>query len=943
MKTFLLMLILLFSLMVVFTQDVLKKLSFENEFTVKRVNNFNFKIKPTLTKVGEQYQISFEVEDFCDVTIVVENKESGQIVKHLVSGLLGVNPPAPLQKDTKKQVLLYDGKDDNGRYLDPIDNFVIRVSLGVSPKFSKALFDFPMRRHSIERQLFAEVPEGVLVYDGGNNIDSLRLYNHSGDYIKTIYPISADKISEIGGLKWASLPDGTGKFPVKTNMQHTSFLETGSNYGHGNRIFTNYGKANDGKFGKAATFLAAKKGNIVLGMGYMARLTMNGDSGGRDLMGPAVGVLMKQTEKTSILCQPNAAAISPDGKKAYFTGFHANNYNVKPDKSGIIAMGWWTSFHHIYEMDIESNEPPKVFIGDPLKSGNDETHFNIPISMHIDEENRFYVCDYMNNRVQVFDSDKKLLKSVSVKYPAFVTVLPKSKEVMVVSHIISANEFKNSSPGNVPILIHNLGTFEKMSPGKVIGFPAGYIQGEGNYLYSGSGIGLGFCITDASGELRLWVSQEKLAESTITLGKIAAHNVKIWQLKGEKFELLRDFEQEVMKELPKTKPVFWSRLRIQVNPVSGDLYASNGEFSFYGKAFRELFKINTKSGKISMVKMPFEAEDFCFDNVGHLYIKSQDVIGRYNVDTMKEVPFDYGIETTTGVEYNAKRNSGSVVSGIKVPTIVEWHQGGIFVNLNGNIIVSGQYNPIAEEAAINKFEPDIYKGRPSPNHRLNNLIHIYDKFGKVIKNDVAQGLRDNYGVGLDLENNVYVMTGSTRLYDGKPYPNPTTGTLLKMPINESRCYMAGGPSPLPENQLPQRPQDMKGLWVQNASWLYGGVGFMGKGGENEVGCACWNSKFAFDYLNRSFAPELERYSIAILDSNGNLITRFGRYGNRDSMGAKSLKPVGGDEITMAHGAYLACHTDKFLYISDIVNDRIVEVKLDYASNAILSLPKSSNE
>ena len=131
------MLILLFSLMVVFTQDVLKKLSFENEFTVKRVNNFNFKIKPTLTKVGEQYQISFEVEDFCDVTIVVENKESGQIVKHLVSGLLGVNPPAPLQKDTKKQVLLYDGKDDNGRYLDPIDNFVIRVSLGVSPKFSK--------------------------------------------------------------------------------------------------------------------------------------------------------------------------------------------------------------------------------------------------------------------------------------------------------------------------------------------------------------------------------------------------------------------------------------------------------------------------------------------------------------------------------------------------------------------------------------------------------------------------------------------------------------------------------------------------------------------------------------------------------------------------------------------------------------------------------------
>ena len=98
--------------------------------------------------------------------------------------------------------------------------------------------------------------------------------------------------------------------------------------------------------------------------------------------------------------------------------------------SGIIGMGYWSTFHHIYEMDLNSNNPPTVFLGDPLKFGSDDSHFNIPINLHIDDQNRFYICDYLNNRVQVFDSNKKLLKSINIKYPAYVTVLPKSKEVI---------------------------------------------------------------------------------------------------------------------------------------------------------------------------------------------------------------------------------------------------------------------------------------------------------------------------------------------------------------------------------------------------------------------------------------------------------------------------------------------------------------------------------
>jgi hypothetical protein len=56
------------------------------------------------------------------------------------------------------------------------------------------------------------------------------------------------------------------------------------------------------------------------------------------------------------------------------------------------------------------------------------------------------------------------------------------------------------------------------------------------------------------------------------------------------------------------------------------------------------------------------------------------------------------------------------------------------------------------------------------------------------------------------------------------------------------------------------------------------------------------------------------------------------------MGAKSAKPVGGDEVTMVHGAYLSTLSDKFLYIADIGNDRIISVKLNYAINESINLP-----
>ena len=81
-----------------------------NEFKVKREADFNFQSKPTIEKSGEGFNISFEVKSYCDVTIVIEEENTGKIVRHLISGVLGANAPEPLQKNSKTQKIYFDGK-----------------------------------------------------------------------------------------------------------------------------------------------------------------------------------------------------------------------------------------------------------------------------------------------------------------------------------------------------------------------------------------------------------------------------------------------------------------------------------------------------------------------------------------------------------------------------------------------------------------------------------------------------------------------------------------------------------------------------------------------------------------------------------------------------------------------------------------------------------------
>jgi len=147
----------------------------------------------------------------------------------------------------------------------------------------------------------------------------------------------------------------------------------------------------------------------------------------------------------------------------------------------------------------------------------------------------------------------------------------------------------------------------------------------------------------------------------------------------------------------------------------------------------------------------------------------------------------------------------------------------------------------------------------------------------------------------------------------------------------------GAAVPLSDEGRPNRPPDLEknyGLaWVEGAQWFYGGIGWDLKKG---TGCTCSNARISLDLYARTFAPEIDRNSIAVLDTNGNLITRVGRYGNVEDgkpLVSADVPPnprsIGGDEVSLFYALYPAVDSDRRLFVADAGNYRIVSVKLGY--------------
>ncbi|MCX7591885.1 MAG: hypothetical protein N2255_09700, partial [Kiritimatiellae bacterium] len=112
------------------------------------------------------------------------------------------------------------------------------------------------------------------------------------------------------------------------------------------------------------------------------------------------------------------------------------------------------------------------------------------------------------------------------------------------------------------------------------------------------------------------------------------------------------------------------------------------------------------------------------------------------------------------------------------------------------------------------------------------------------------------------------------------------------------------------------------LRVEGAEWQFHGIcpiPAQYQGVTHVERCVCSGARFDLDPFDRVFVPDTMRHRITVLDSAGNIICRFGRYGNRDS-----------DGLGFSHAAYVAAGGE-YAFVGDTGNRRLVRVKFVYAA------------
>lgn len=923
----------------------------------EREEVFEFSMAPNIKSLGnDKYEITFAVKKYCDVAVAIIDPDPkkelvpgrGVVVRHLGAGVLGANVPEPFQKNSLKQTIYWDGKDDLGEYVKEPTKMKLRVELGLKPEFERLLGGFSPYNIPGRIKGFAISHEGVFIFSMGRRCKLyIRHFDLSGNYIKSLVPPPANLPEEkLGGMGYIEYEKGKRalhgvniyetvsdhlRYPVGTLGAHLEEIQAVI---VGNRLFF----CNTGEYGVPSAIF------------YMYT------DGSTDVTGISDKVFFPRTR--GIEHHAPHFCSSPDGKFLYMTG---------------VGSAKTVYFPCVYRIPTEGEMKPEVWVGDPKKPGSDETNFNNPWGIACDTQGRVYVADTHNNRLQIFSPDKKLIKSIRMDKPIYVCVNPRTGAIYV--------QMDTRIEGRTVRRTVKLQSLDK---------PDIVAHLDGPY---------GMMVLDYwSTKPRLWFSNTTPANLGLLGDQIEiGNNVSIWEEDGSAFKKVLDFDQKVREEEGDFHigRVGGSGLgeKVACDPTRETVLVSN----------HKLFEL--KTGRfLGYVKIPAYAyDDMAYDKRGRLHVHLNpgfDVPGVIRVDPSQakrlddkkspyptwyypEMPYDYGVEIPG--KYSA-RCTGALP--VKDQPGAKYFQDGLGVTMGGDIAeqcniyyvpkmddysvdfmksVRGALPPGAGgkmpsyEAYLRQIKESEMRGEEvasiprNPGVDLSGgTIWTFKRTGELwTKYAVIAGGLIN-GTQIDEDGNLYFVIGlhgRTRCVEGKPFlancaghygknerSSFLTGTLIKSKGQKLRIVWSNAPIPL--EPLPQRPPDLvdaRGIegrkgWIEGAEWIYAGASPIVGGG-----CSCPTQRLHLDWYKRVYVPEQYRHSIGILDTSGNLIMHLGRYGNFDSgFGAKSKIPVGGDNIAMSAVRFIS-GTDNYLVFDD-GGERIVVLRLNYYASESVSVP-----
>ena len=876
--------------------------------------------KPTAFRKDGKVHIEFAVDRETDVAVFVEDG-AGKIVRHLAAGVLGNpstgsgrgTPPKPF-KPGLSQTLVWDGTDDIGRKL-PRGRYRARVCVGLQPTYAGTAFSEDSGPDNLDNVSgLATAPDGRLLvlsrrwmryvwYSSG-----VQVFRRDGCYERSIKPfppnLPLDRVKALGAFC-----DKTGQVnPVIHQLMNFSVYPY-DDVPHQQMCATPEGHL---------AIVVADWNWQDRRKGARPRLAVIDRDGGCPYASYAGEVLSDQ-----YVARAPRLALGSDGRTVYLTGLRRTT--GKPPLAAVPA---------VFKTTLPKRGTAKVFFGDPGKTGKGQSNLAAPRGIAVDGKGHLLVADAGNDRVVVL-SEKDGAYVGEFKAPAvgWLGVHPETGAVYVQ---ISDGLIKYSGWKNAREL------YRLQLP-------------ETSNLEGGARGASWFFALDPGPERPLiWIGR----------GRRSRSRVKHPLLRCEDIPRLKKFGR-VYPAVYYHPPYLWN---VTVGPFRREVVCKVGTGHRRGQD-QHLVIMDEATGRKRVVRGIDEAEG------GQTYRLGPDGL-IYGLDAWRNYgirrfdrngrPVKFEHATTDEQSKSQGRLAGHSCSGTTF-----WERD-FYVDRRGDIYAKNRHK--------------VYHGLMS--------VDVWGSDGRYKRRALAVSCDGALGPRVDPQGNIYM--AECIKPKGMPYPRELVnrvppaaegeyawmyGSVVKFGPAGGAVWYPGSRGEEWRKHFAEKPTVAAGLatedvsaalgsrrWkprrelpalLQGAKWRHYGFAFLadmhGVGGH--AGCHCTATDFDVDDFGRVFYPDMGRFRVSVLDTAGNVIAHIGSYGNQDNWGPDSYvldpqtgryrrrlpadppdlaSPFAEPKIPIGVTVGLAV-SDRYLYVADAVNRRILRVKLDYAAEETCSV------
>ncbi len=836
-----------------------------------------FTTPPAVTKVGDKITITFAVDQETDVAVYILDA-NGKIVRHLAAGVLGRKAPAPLKPGALSQALAWDGKDNDGKVAKG-GPFKVRVALGLKPEFDKYLFHSPDAIPEVND--VAAGPGGDLYvfyrdWVGNPNMGGtkIKVFGRDGKHRRMVLPfpggIAYEQVQNMGTMR-----DDDGRLVPEIHSWASMRF-------HPSVCGSGRGRA------KKSTPAVDSKGTVhwMMTRGVLASLTADGGSPYKSFLSKPVFTADPLPTVAGMWCKtPATLAIGKDDRFLYVSGLYKAVLVAGKGGRGKKMLSSRASgppLPCVYRIDLKTRGAAKPFAGDPGTPGKQGKLLTAPLGVAC-ADGILYVADPGAGRVVGFDE-----KDGSV-----------------------AGELKVAKPNCVGVDAGTGAVYVTVSGGELIKFES---LKSGKELYRakmpGSRKPQRIAVDACEKPIRIWLTVDAHRNN-------AVHCIDDT---GKKLLVRKDL-------VIGRDPSGMGGKQLSFDRRHGDLIAAAGGYR----------RVNEDTGKIQKIEFT-------------------------------------KITNRSPAQVNPAPN-GNLVTLTGRAGLGRWTRDGKPLNWNGASSSIGKPTGITSTMMVlgmvenlDVFRNEIYVNPPGDWRLLRGRgdgvgfytsLNVHGMDGKIKRTAIWQCSAMAIP-RLDARGNVYLAENakprgrvSPKFFDGKRNTafvkqydthNYMYGSIIKFPpeggavwfkkgVNtekNSKSVFTKGTIPAELLKKPEIPISYPAAHfrkqadgtVQGAEWMrFGYAPYSAKWDSGKPMCNCENASFDVDPFGRVFYPNLGRFRIEMVDTNNNWLGAFGRYGNQDD------RAKDGD-VPMAWPSYVAV-SDRYLYVSDLINLRIVRVKLGY--------------